>query len=185
MECLENGDEATDSYVHVADDYIEGELCMWSYVAVWNSYILCPLWLTMRLACRLWLEMGFADVDVQFGPCGYQWERYISILTKLFLALAQCCAMLCNCCKPNQLCRDSDKLLRQNCSVVSYDHYMVSASFVVRLYASQTQPESANNLLFADVVVVIIDDNNSYSSSASRWVALKRFWAGGFAWYMP
>jgi hypothetical protein len=34
MECLENGDETTDSYVHVADDYIEGELCTWSYVAV-------------------------------------------------------------------------------------------------------------------------------------------------------
>jgi hypothetical protein len=34
MECLENGDETTDSSVHVADDCIEGELCMWSYVAV-------------------------------------------------------------------------------------------------------------------------------------------------------
>src|ERR1700733_13377472 len=88
----------------------------------------------------------------------------MSILTKLFLTLAQCCAMLRNCCKlasckPNQLCRDSDKLLCRNCSVVSYHHYAVSASFAVPLYTSQTQPESANNFLFADVVV-IIDDNN-------------------------
>ena len=86
--------------------------------------------------------------------------------------VAQCCAMLCNCgklasCKPNQLCRDSDKLLHLNCSVISYDHYTVSALFIVHLYASQTQPESSSNFLFADVVVVI-DDDNHYSSSASH-----------------
>ena len=28
---------------------------------------------------------------------------------------------------------------------ISYDHYTVSASFTVHLYASQTQPESPNN----------------------------------------
>ena len=103
-------------------------------------------------------------------------EVGISILTKLFLALAQCsqcCAMLCNCgkltsCKLNQLCRDSDKSLRLNCSVISYDHYTISASFIVHLYVSQTQPESLSKFLFAGVVVVVIDNDNNYSSSASR-----------------
>ena len=33
--------------------------------------------------------------------------------------------------------------------------------------ASQTQPESLSNFLFADVVVVVIDDDNDYSSSVS------------------
>ena len=65
-----------------------------------------------------------AKVQLYFG---------ISILTELFLALAQCCAM-CNCwksksCKLNQLCQDSDKLLHLNCSMISYDHYIVSATF--------------------------------------------------------
>jgi len=50
-----------------------------------------------------------------------------------------------------------------------YDHYTVSASFTVHPYASQTQPESPNNFLFADVVVVVVIDNdNGYSSSASH-----------------
>ena len=88
--------------------------------------------------------------------------------------------MLCNCgklasCKLNQLCRDSDKSLRLNCSVISYDHYTISASFIVHLYVSQTQPESLSKFLFAGVVVVVIDNDNNYSSSASRWVALKEF----------
>jgi len=51
--------------------------------------------------------------------------------------------------------------------MISYDHYTVSASFTVHLYASQTQPESLHNFLFADVVIIVIDDNNGYSSSAS------------------
>jgi hypothetical protein len=103
------------------------------------------------------------------------WSKWynISILTKLFLALVQCCAMLYNCCKLascklNQLCRDSDKLLCLNCSMISYDHYTVSASFKVHLYASKTQPESPNNFLFADIDIVIIHNNNGYSSSASH-----------------
>jgi hypothetical protein len=53
--------------------------------------------------------------------------------------------------------------------MISYDHYTVSASFTVHPYASQTQPESPNNFLFADVVVVVVIDNdNGYSSSASH-----------------
>ena len=48
--------------------------------------------------------------------CQVYFSSNISILTKLFLALAQCFAMLCNCCKltsckPNQWCQDSNKLL--------------------------------------------------------------------------
>ena len=45
------------------------------------------------------------------------------------------CTMLCNSgklasCKLNQLCWDSDKSLCLNCSVISYDHYTVSASSI-------------------------------------------------------
>jgi len=37
------------------------ELCSMKFI-----YILCPLWLAMRLACRLWLETGFADVHSHY-----------------------------------------------------------------------------------------------------------------------
>jgi len=95
MECLENGDETTDSYVHVADDYIEGELCTWSYVAVWSSYI---YYATMRLACRLWLETGFADEgEGGFGfvrfPCTPPFRFKVFRLLYLFLFVLPVLAM--------------------------------------------------------------------------------------------
>ena len=74
----------------------------------------------------------------------------------------------------NSFWQDSDKLLHWNCSVISQDHYIVSASFTVHLYASKIQPESPSTFLFADVILVVIDDDNDYSSSTSCWVALKK-----------
>ena len=55
----------------------------------------------------------------------------------------------------------------KNALIFSYDHYIVSASFTVHLYASQTQPESSSNFFFANVVVVVIDYDNDHHDSSS------------------
>ena len=47
------------------------------------------------------------------------WMSVISILMVLLLALAQCCTML-----------QVNKLLHLNCSMISYNHYIVSASSI-------------------------------------------------------
>jgi hypothetical protein len=33
-------EETTESHVRIIDDYVDSELCMWSYRAIWSSYIL-------------------------------------------------------------------------------------------------------------------------------------------------
>jgi hypothetical protein len=159
---------------------------------VWLSYVICWIWLICTYSAVSMLSQ--AKSELSFFLVFLMYRSHDGCMMGLHQyshkILFGTCTMLHNCCKlasckPNQLCQDFDKLLCLNCSMSSYDHYTVFASFKVHQYASQTQPESPNNFLFADVVVIVIDNDNSYSSSESHWVALKRFWANGFTWYMP